>query len=1152
MYFMKELQHILLACMLLSSIVATSQSTNQGAKKYSTKEFFSSKKDFQSARFQSDYYINVRFNNSLNLKNQNALNDAGIKLIKSTGTNEYLIALNKAVKKSTLEQYGVTTIELPSVEEKLSTAVKNIEIPSWAAKGSDRAKVSVLFNDGIRPEQISDILEGYDAPINEKENFQGFIQSTELYLDQILDLATHPLVAYVDFIQEPDQKLNFENRSILKVNRVQRDIPGQLNLFGEGVCIGIGDGGELGEHLDFTQRVTNKAEGTYSSFGAHGDHVSGIVGGEGLINPWHRGMAPEAKLITQKTSLITYNLEEYYEQCGMVLTNNSYGTSANCSSNGSYNYTSHGLDHQLNQFTDVLHVFAAGNSGGMSCDGYPVGYKTVLKFYQSAKNVLTVGNLKEDREINSNSSRGPVLDGRLKPEVVAVGSAVYSTGREFNYYASSGTSMAAPAVTGVLGLMYEQYRLENNQENPEGALMKAIIANTAEDLGNPGPDFTYGFGLVNAYHAVNAITEKNYFDGTLANAESQNTTINVPANVGQLKIMLYWSDVEAELDAPIALVNDLDISVNAPDGNYLPWVLDHTPANVALDAIRGVDRLNNVEQVTIDNPVAGNYNINVAAYNIPIGTQKYWVTYEFVSKEIALSYPLGGEALAPEKQIIVEWESDKTASSEFKLEWSANNGASWQLVKNNIASDKRYYKWTLPETATEQAKIRVTRLSDNTVISSDAFSIIGAPEDFTVSPGCAHTVDLNWDEVELASSYIVYEITSDGIKQIESSSENSATLGGEYTPGEEYWFAVQAVTANGVKGPRSNAESGTVVSGIICPWDNDMVAYTPVRMTARKGTKDAFGPLTPVTIVVANAGANDINEFNLSYRINNGEKVTETFSEFIASGDSLSITFEQTADLSQAGEYMIETWVEVPGDTHTENDYLPAVPFANLLENDPIEVPFTENFANVTGAYTGNFFAINGREHIDINTGISGEVNFTKIASRNSMSLKPLSLWQEGVTYSESILTLNMEGHFRNSDPVLFSMEYIGHSQILALGWDSNGNFIQVRGSDEDPWITIHQFEYKSVWSELNGIDISQAMIDADQHFSSSFQIRIVQDALFGLAISEMGITTASRLPVDWGDFDVRGNENGNVDVKWTTESEFENQHFGSTGSQYQ
>ena len=125
-------------------------------------------------------------------------------------------------------------------------------------------------------------------------------------------------------------------------------------------------------------------------------------------------MAPEATLLMQKTSLITYYAEDYVTDYNMVLTNNSYGTSFNCNTNGAYNYTSQNLDWQLREFPHLLHVFAAGNSGRKTCTTYPEGYRTVLRYYQSAKNVLTVGSTQEDRSIWASSSRGPVRDGRLK------------------------------------------------------------------------------------------------------------------------------------------------------------------------------------------------------------------------------------------------------------------------------------------------------------------------------------------------------------------------------------------------------------------------------------------------------------------------------------------------------------------------------------------------------------------------------------------------------------------------------------------------------------------------------------------------------------------------------------------------------------------
>ena len=640
--------------------------------------------------------------------------------------------------------------------------------------------------------------------IEPKENFNGFIQLATLDMDQLLDLANHPLVVNIDFLQEPETNLNFENRAISKVNFVQSSLANQTNLRGEGVCIGIGDGGELGEHWDFDARVNNKADGTYSSFGSHGDHVAGIIGSSGNINPRHRGIAPEAQLITQKTSLITYYLEDYHDQYGMVITNNSYGTSANCASNGTYNYTSISLDNQLNTFEDVLHIFAAGNSGGGTCDGYPKGFRTVLRYYQAAKNVLTVGNITENRVINNNSSRGPVLDGRLKPEIVAVGTSVMSTGRDYNYYNNSGTSMAAPTAAGIVGLMYEQYRLFNDDANPTGALMKAIACNTAEDLGNVGPDFTYGFGLVNARRAIEVIEKEQYYGENLSNGGTASQMITVPNDISQLKVMLYWSDVEGVLDNDIALVNDLDLSVGSTGGINLPLILDHSPTGVDEAAVEGVDRLNNIEQVVIDNPSAGLYTINVSAFNIPIGAQDFWVTYEFVKDETKLTHPMGGETFDASSSIIVQWEAPHNNTSDFKIEWSRNNGGSWEIVKDDIAAEKRSHKWTLPATYTEQALVRVINKSTGEGVTSIApFKVIGTPGTLVVNSGCAHSLDLSWEKIPEIERYRVLMLSESGYEEIDEVTDNSVNITGAFFPGEKYWFAVEGITSTGAKSNRT-------------------------------------------------------------------------------------------------------------------------------------------------------------------------------------------------------------------------------------------------------------------------------------------------------------------------------------------------------------
>ena len=96
------------------------------------------------------------------------------------------------------------------------------------------------------------------------------------------------------------------------------------------------------------------------------------------------------------------------------------------------------------------------------------------------------------------------MDGRIKPEIMGSGYNINST-IPFNAYGgSTGSSMSCPAVTGSLALLYERYRQLHAGANPSAALIKAVACNSADDLGNPGPDYFYGFGMLNARKAVDA------------------------------------------------------------------------------------------------------------------------------------------------------------------------------------------------------------------------------------------------------------------------------------------------------------------------------------------------------------------------------------------------------------------------------------------------------------------------------------------------------------------------------------------------------------------------------------------------------------------------------------------------------------------------
>jgi subtilisin family serine protease len=181
--------------------------------------------------------------------------------------------------------------------------------------------------------------------------------------------------------------------------------------------------------------------------------VFGTVGGGGIVGEQYAGYAPKSVLISHGLSGILANASTYVTDYGMVVTNNSYGdVTGDCDYMGYYDLLSRVLDQMSIDLPNLQNVFAAGNDGGLTCLNYPSAFRTVLSGYQSAKNVLTIGATDRIGVVTSFSSRGPVKDGRTKPELMADGLFTISTVPTPDdwYGPTTGTSMSAPAVAGGL------------------------------------------------------------------------------------------------------------------------------------------------------------------------------------------------------------------------------------------------------------------------------------------------------------------------------------------------------------------------------------------------------------------------------------------------------------------------------------------------------------------------------------------------------------------------------------------------------------------------------------------------------------------------------------------------------------------------------
>jgi len=341
-----------------------------------------------------------------------------------------------------------------------------------------------------------------------------------------------------------------------------------------------------------------------------------------------------------------------------------------------------------------------------------------------------------------------------------------------------------------------------------------VLLNSADDIGNPGPDFKHGWGELNAFRAVKILEDRNYDSGLVSQSTSNNHDINIPNGIKEVKIMVYWHDKEASTSSSIALVNNINIQTISPIGSVVnPWVLDPSPnsLNLDADAVRGLDSINNMEQITITDPIPGIYNLSVVGVSIPFGPQEYWVSYELQSEEISITYPIGGEGLVPGDFEMIRWDATDDTSS-FMLEYTVDNGILWNTITAATAVNANYYNWQVPFNISDQARIRINR--NNIYDESDAnFTIVDVPN-LSVNWYCPDSIYVSWDSILGATGY---EVSMLGQKYMDSMTTVLNSGLGTYTAliinpnpsNTNSWFSVCS-KVNGKKGRRAiavNAQS---------------------------------------------------------------------------------------------------------------------------------------------------------------------------------------------------------------------------------------------------------------------------------------------------------------------------------------------------------
>lgn len=161
-----------------------------------------------------------------------------------------------------------------------------------------------------------------------------------------------------------------------------------------------------------------------------------------------------------------------------------------------------------------------------------------------------------------------------------------------------------------------------------------MLIHTAEDqVGDasdtPGPDYTYGWGLINVTAAADVIRADNnpvrtIFEEQVDQNGVNQHNVNVAPGTTELRATIVWTDEPGAEAAAVKLVNGLDLHVTNATATFNPWTLDPAnPANPANPATTGIDSINNVEQVVINNPASGIYTVSVNGTSVPSGPQPY-------------------------------------------------------------------------------------------------------------------------------------------------------------------------------------------------------------------------------------------------------------------------------------------------------------------------------------------------------------------------------------------------------------------------------------------------------------------------------------------------------------------------------------------------
>ena len=558
----------------------------------------------------------------------------GINLLDYISGNAYIASAKVGDLKSSLPNLipRLRSANIFDAAFKISPNIMEEKNPSWAVINSETV-LTVEFNRDV-------IITEKEAPVLIKNLGGDYLSmvsidpsitaSFDLEKIKLEDITKDDRVRFVDLVSMPFEEVNDGSREAVGMTGDFLD----YGLTGDGITVMLYDSDIVGEHPDFGQRISRDDSGSVNP--EHATHVAGTLGGSGVSNQKWKGIAPDVEIRSFASSggnwfNYTADFKDDVKKAirlGSDLATMSLGgkvynhPNPPCRQLGQYSQSAVLVDEIVTgriMHHPLLFFEAAGNErqphsghGAEVC-----GKFDTIMTPATAKNSIAVGAINSnDLSLWNGSSFGPTDDGRLKPDIVAPGSqttedrGITSTFPGGGYVVLRGTSMATPVAAGTAALILEKWksdigRLEFEKSPPAPHTVKAILIHTADDRGRKGPDYEYGWGVLNAKSAIDLVEQNKHAQVIFTDRISQGqvkTKIFTPQS-GKVRFTLVWDDLPGSRTITHDLINDLDLIVsnpNDPDHPHRPLVLKSDRLHMEDEAQEGVDRTNNVEMIMIN------------------------------------------------------------------------------------------------------------------------------------------------------------------------------------------------------------------------------------------------------------------------------------------------------------------------------------------------------------------------------------------------------------------------------------------------------------------------------------------------------------------------------------------------------------------------